>query len=1266
MVEIKDALGNVTTRTYNEAGLLLTETDKLGNVVSDYTYDDNGNITSSKDVYGGETTILYDDNGNVLRITDSLGAVVEYTYDEFGNVLTTTNPLGGVVSQTYDTAGNLASVTNTLGETTTYTYDVLGNRLTETDPAGNITTYTYDSLGQLLSITDALGYITTYEYDVLGNRTKEIFDDGTFTLTEYDANGNVVAETDTLGIRIEYVYDPFLQRPVEYRYSDGSVETIEYDVNGRMLRMTNKLGHVTSYEYDAVNNPITVIAPNGATSRTEFDAEGNAIRITDAMGNVSNLTYDAGGNLLTITDSNGNTATFEYDLKGRQIRAIDSAGNATEYEYNLLDRVTKMVDKNGAVYVYEYDSQGRLVRSTDPNGNPATYNYNHFGKLVSSEDNNGNITTYQYNELGWLTAVTDPLGNASRYEYNSFGQAVLFVAPDGTETAYTYNEGHQLAQKQLPDGDVLTLTYGTNGLVATATNNNATLTYDYDVLNQLVGYTIETDAFTQAYQFEYDNVGRRVAMIDGDGGRTTYEYNLNGNLTSLTDANGAVITFEYDSAGNMVKRTYPNGTQLEIAYDDLDNVVSMVYKDADGNPLVGSDYAYDEMGAIIGETNLAGDATTYTYDALSRLVEASYPNGVSETFAYDSQGNRLSYTGTNGAVDYTYNEANQLVQAGDTTYSYDSMGNLTSKVAGDLTTALAYTSENRVQSVTYSDGVVQEFGYYPNGNKLSMTTDGATVYYIVDPVNYNVIAELDTDGNVLARYTSALGIDSLISKQTGDETIFYHGDGLNSVRAITDEAGALLASYDYTAFGDVYNQTGDFASELGYTGREKLRDGLYDYRYRVYDSTTGRFTARDSATPILELSDTLNLYVYVSNNPVNQTDPLGLWPSWDDVKSVGKSVASAVVEPVKQTVTYVAEKIESNPVASAVVDKIIDSATGGPVRDMLQKGYDYLANTSVGQQIRSHPLVQSGAKTLADVVAWAGNTYRTGRDAAIAWGDEHTNGGVTKTINFVQSNIAKGMNYVRDIPYVGDAVKWYEDVFCSNRPEGEEGPDSTEKGIKYGTRGAVKAVKKGAELAQKYYKGVEQLSKAARYGKVAKGAGYVGIAMEVACVISDISYGKDPLEKRTVGKLEKVSDKLNKVLGIQQTPPSQSAARVLSNPAFLNVNAPVNTQTNNNQSNNPNQPAGPTISIGAFTSGTCNSHTYTVSWSATNNINTIVALAPGSFTVHEVKGVSGASGSVVFGPGYCADPVACALYFNAIDDLGNVSSMAYAEIRCTP
>jgi RHS repeat-associated protein len=107
---------------------------------------------------------------------------------------------------------------------------------------------------------------------------------------------------------------------------------------------------------------------------------------------------------------------------------------------------------------------------------------------------------------------------------------------------------------------------------------------------------------------------------------------------------------------------------------------------------------------------------------------------------------------------------------------------------------------------------------------------------------------------------------------------YYHLDATGSVRAVTNQSGAVIRTHDYFAFGEgdgtVAGQT-----TVRFTGKERdTESGLDYFGARYYGSRTGRFTTVD---PVNTLRESLvepqrwNRYAYALNNPLRYKDPDG-------------------------------------------------------------------------------------------------------------------------------------------------------------------------------------------------------------------------------------------------------------------------------------------------------------------------------------------------------------------------------------------------------
>jgi RHS repeat-associated protein len=155
------------------------------------------------------------------------------------------------------------------------------------------------------------------------------------------------------------------------------------------------------------------------------------------------------------------------------------------------------------------------------------------------------------------------------------------------------------------------------------------------------------------------------------------------------------------------------------------------------------------------------------------------------------------------------------------------------------------------------------FEYDAFNRRASQQNENGTTRYVYD--GQNLVLELNEQNQPVSYFS--YGANGLIGKEdlSANKTIYYLYDGLGNVVNTTDEAGRILQTYEYEAFGRVRNISfdphNDFRS-LGAYGL--LQDDATDFRYnraRYYDAEIGRFISRDP----IGIAGGINLYGYARN-----------------------------------------------------------------------------------------------------------------------------------------------------------------------------------------------------------------------------------------------------------------------------------------------------------------------------------------------------------------------------------------------------------------
>ncbi|WP_020467964.1 RHS repeat-associated core domain-containing protein [Zavarzinella formosa] len=793
-------------------------------VYAGYYYDAAGRLIASADA-GTNGGTAWTRPVDVPTGTDDL-LVTTFGFDEAGRTNATTAPDGVTDRTVFDTLGRVVSQTLADGTadafTTEYDYDAQGRLSTVTAPGDRVTSYGYDNLGRAASVTRA--------------------------------DGTLIAQT---------------------------TETA-YNLLGEAISVTEPGGAVTATAYDAVGRPAAVTRAAGTllaqTPTRRYDALGRVVTSTDASGQATTTAYDDINRTMTVTDPTGRTWTTVYDLAGNQVSVTDPDDKTTTSDFDLLGRVTSVTDALSEVTNYEHTVTGDRDAVIDPEGNRTETVYDGFGRTVAVVDPLTKETTTAYDRAGRVVSTTDRLGRRREFGYDDLGRQV---------SESWYSPGNTLVQTQ-------TYGYDDAGNLTEATDPDGSYTITYDKLDRPV--TVE-EPFGLTLSFGYDAAGNRATVSDDQGGEQTSVFDLLHRLTSRsmdTSAAEARVDFGYtpqNRTDTLTRYSDLAGTTAagttDFAYDDAGRTTGIVHRNASSSVLADFGYDYDEAGRLTSRTENYV-TTTFAYDAADQLVQDG-----ATSHDYDGSGNRTD-------AGYVTGDGNRLESDGTWSYTYDDAGEMVKRSKGESAETWTYGYDHRGQMVwaekRATDGgalsLRVEYSYDAFGNRIRRVEKdgaGATVadqrfaydgWDTAKPANsagtanFDVWADLDTDGDVMTRRMFGTGPDELLVRlDSGGTTAWYGEDSQGSVRLVWDNSGTIVGDRSFNGFGSVVSESGAGLDRYGYAGREWDAElGLQYTRARMYDPSTGRFLTED---PLGQYAGDVNVYRYVGNSPLDATDPSG-------------------------------------------------------------------------------------------------------------------------------------------------------------------------------------------------------------------------------------------------------------------------------------------------------------------------------------------------------------------------------------------------------
>jgi len=803
-----------------------------------YGYDENNG--SPQGVYGNQTSMRQVVNSSGSTLNTSI------VYNNQGMPTSVVDPRGNTTTTIYDGTGIFPSeiqhpTTNGIPHNDFYSYDAnTGHLLYHTDWNGSgandpahTTTYTYnDPLGRLTQVT----YPPTQSGQGQVNLS---YNDSALTVT-----ATTLATPDPT-ITASEAFDG-LGRIIQTTAANGATSETTYDALGRVASVTNP--HFTSssgtdgttkYTYDALGRMLTEILPDSTS--LEWSYNGTTTTATDESGNATKLTTDGLGQLIQVVEPGSLTTNYTYDGLGNLL-TVGQLGNGTTD-----------TPRNRTFY---YDMLSRLTSAINPETGTASYTYSMPGSICAGD-------------VSLPCSKTDSRSITIDYSYDALNRPTLKNYSGGSVGfGYDGMDEHGNTLNPAPSNP--------NGMLTRANNEvNAAQNYSYDAMGRLTKETYCTPqncSYDNSVQGVYDVAGSLDSLTYPDGNVATQGFDAASRLTSVKFGTGGgtnyVTVNAFDPVSHVTSLTMGNEYTMAAGYNSRMEIGSLSYA-SPSSTVWARQYTWTPNGNLQQAVNsVNGTTRQYTNDALSRITAAqdvttgtqnAAPGGLGESFSYDSFGNMYE-SGNFSFQPTSYSVQNQPLPTTD--WHFDAAGNLLSDWLGN---AYTWDAEGRVET---ANGV--NYAYDAGGDRVGKLGSSPTDYFYFN-------------GEQVARLTSGAWTDLVYG--TGGLLAEVPQGGSPTYR-LTDHLGSGVATVsgtvaiqDYAPFGQLFNGSAT-SDPYKFTGKEWDSESGNDYLgARYYGSSMGRFISPDPsqlyyANPMYPQS--LNLYSYVTNNPLIFTDPNGL------------------------------------------------------------------------------------------------------------------------------------------------------------------------------------------------------------------------------------------------------------------------------------------------------------------------------------------------------------------------------------------------------
>ncbi|WP_416874682.1 RHS repeat domain-containing protein [Kitasatospora sp. SC0581] len=933
----------------------------------------------------------YNPAGKLTRFTDAAGNAWTWEYDLLGRQTKAVDPDKGTTTSTYNTDGTLATVTDARGKTLAYAYDVLGRKTAMFDGSTSgtkLAEWAFDTLpgsngmatgstrwengkayttgitgfdgaarptGTTVTVPDSEGLLAgTYS-------TSQTYtpNTGLADTTTYPAGGGLPQE----GIHRNYTllglpttvsdggnqvysqgnsYSAYgqLTQSIVGRFGSGAVQTYVYEDATQRLAQARTDGYSTpqvlnnkTYTYNPVGNITRVRDDRGnpVVTDTQCYTYDFAQRLTNAwsatdscvaeptptngphVGGVdpywSSYTYDAAGNRTQATNRSFGAAPGPLMDTGK-VTSVAIAGDGQTASVAIAD---------GQVYLAQQRADGTWanfenLHKTQAGPLPAAVEY----VAAAWADNTLQIMAVAGGRVwhtlrdangkwgGWgdVTNVVGPIANPSQLSLSATASGLEVLAlSDGTLKHTLRNSKGEWGGW----GNV----YGETGSLTSATR----------VTSAATGSGLEVIVIAGDRLWHTVRFGNGIWQKWGDVYGATGALTSPANLTAT--ATGAGLEVAVIAGGN-IWHTIRKPDATWAGWGNVSQVVGQLNQPTSA--------AVVSSGGDLKLITVAGGAINYSKRAyatgswlpwaqLTQIPENPLSDQTQRTSTYPAAGgtrphalSRVDITGTGARTD---------------TFTYDEAGNTVRRVTADGDQTLDWDTEGHLAKSTTA-GKSTTFLYDANGNRLLRREPDAVTLYLDGQE-----LKLDKTANKVTG-TRYIAVANATVVKASDGSLNYLINDQQGTAQLTISADNLYTRGDTTPFGTPRGKKpASWPTERGFVGgTNDSTTGLTHLGAREYDAVNGRFISVD---PILDLSDPqqINGYAYSNNNPVNLSDPDGLWScGWckTALKSAEKWVTGVVDEGIGWLTEHSPGPYSAMNNAMSSVNGSISAQTGvGPV-----------------------------------------------------------------------------------------------------------------------------------------------------------------------------------------------------------------------------------------------------------------------------------------------------------------------------------------------